>query len=500
MRSWASRSVQELKAHRAEINALNVFPVPDSDTGSNMLHTMEAAIAEAAKLPEAAGTLQVATALAAGAVRGARGNSGMVLSQILRGVAESADAGSVDAKAVARALESALNLVRRSIHDPVEGTVLTVLRAAAVAAEAAVGEGCQLPEVIDHTVAAARKALAITPSQLPALRAAGVVDAGGQGLVLLLEALAAEVSGAAEAVEVMLFVSAASADSLAGLRRELAPMGDSLIVAEASETAATVHIHTDAPDAVLAAAREAGEVSDVRIEELTGSEEPPTRQIIAMVPGEDTAELFRAAGAEPILPAGAHGPGGDDGGGEDPRPDTDADPATAILSAVTAGTASDIVLLPNGRLNKNQLISTELAVRAAGRALVIVPTRNVVTGLAAIAVHNPEIPSAVDATTMMEAATAVRFAQVREAECGFEALEGAREIAVGDSLSDVVSCAVGDLLGAHGELVSVVARPAVAEELSESLAKAIESATNQGVEWEIHRAAGLGTLAEIGVE
>ena len=156
LHTWAARAVAELSARRAEINALNVFPVPDADTGSNMTHTMEAALKEADKLPAGADAPAVAGALASGSVRGARGNSGLVLSQVLRAVADSAARGSVDGDSIARSLTLAVSLVDRAIAEPVEGTVITVLRAAALAAESASGD---LHAVVSAALDAARTAL-----------------------------------------------------------------------------------------------------------------------------------------------------------------------------------------------------------------------------------------------------------------------------------------------------------------------------------------------------
>ena len=188
LHAWAKRSVAELSLRRAELNQLNVFPVPDADTGSNMAHTMEAALAEADKGGD------VAEALAIGSVRGARGNSGMVLSQVLRAVADSTADSHIDARTLVDSLKLAVELVDRAIAEPVEGTVVSVLKAAAQAAEQALNHTQVLVEVLTTTCDEAAKALANTPSQLEVLRKAGVVDAGGAGLVILLECLLAEVS------------------------------------------------------------------------------------------------------------------------------------------------------------------------------------------------------------------------------------------------------------------------------------------------------------------
>ncbi len=191
---WVRSAVSELTARRAEINALNVFPVPDADTGSNMAHTMESALTEIEKLDEheLSDVSKVSAAMATGSVRGARGNSGVVLSQVLRGLAQSAAQGRIDGLCIQRALAMGNKFVVRAIDQPVEGTVITVLRAASIAAQQAATNS--LADVVYAATSAAQVALEKTPSQLAALREAGVVDAGAQGLVVLLENLLREVT------------------------------------------------------------------------------------------------------------------------------------------------------------------------------------------------------------------------------------------------------------------------------------------------------------------
>ena len=288
LHEWAARTVEELQRRRVEINALNVFPVPDSDTGSNMAHTMESALAEANK-----GEVDVAEALAIGSVRGARGNSGMVLSQVLRGVADATTDSRVDGAVLADALTLAVTLVDRALAAPVEGTIITVLRAAATAAnQAAEQPGAELHGILLAAVEAARKALAETPSQLPALREAGVVDAGGTGFVILLECLLAQVTGNAPVsqpltrsvsfhpeepgvrepqageepaeIEAIFFFEG----DLGDIESALAPLGNSLVIARATETSGSVHIHSSETGAVIEKAYALGKVSNLRLEAL----------------------------------------------------------------------------------------------------------------------------------------------------------------------------------------------------------------------------------------
>lgn len=312
LRNWAHRAVGELSHRRAEINALNVFPVPDADTGSNMTHTMEAAVAEVDR-----GDGDVAAALAMGAVRGARGNSGMILSQVLRGVSEATVDSTIDGAIFAASLMHAVELVDRAIVKPVEGTVITVLRCAAIKAESIARQPeSSFHAVVSETISAARTALAETPSQLPELRAAGVVDAGGAGLVILLEALLAEIEGAtshvpefmpeaATELEVVFFFEGNSA----ALKEKIASLGTSLVIAQAGEDSASIHIHSTRAGEVIETAYAEGLVSHLRLEALPrtlaqreGTDAGHTRTVYAVVPAGPAAELVRSAGVTVVEP------------------------------------------------------------------------------------------------------------------------------------------------------------------------------------------------------
>lgn len=400
LHAWAARAVAELSARRAEINALNVFPVPDADTGSNMTHTMEAALAEVDRLPADADVAAVAAALASGSVRGARGNSGLVLSQVLRAVADSAARGSVDGDSIARSLTLAVTLVDRAIAEPVEGTVITVLRAAALAAESASGD---LHAVATAALEAARTALANTPSQLDVLREAGVVDAGGTGFVVLLETLLAEIEGTEELPQVEARPNGPAADlevtfffvgDLDCLQARIAPLGESLVIARADDTSGRVHIHSRTAGRVIETAFSAGAVSDLRLEVLPDAPQvdAPRRVVVAVTPPGSVAELYREAGAVVVAP------------GESVVSD--------ILGQVRSSRAQELILLPNGLLDRRQLVSVERATHAFEQTFTIVPTSRLVSGIAALSVHDPEAPIGVAAYTMTEAAAAMRTAIV----------------------------------------------------------------------------------------
>ena len=525
--AWARAASAELDARRVEINKLNVFPVPDADTGSNMAHTMAAAVAEVDGLGAGAGAQQIAEVLAVGAVKGARGNSGVVLSQVMRGVAQSVTEDTPGATVIADALRAAVKFVDRAIADPVEGTVITVLRAASVAAADAAapqsrqggqgrqdeegGDGAQpdMLAVAEAAAEAARVALAHTPSQLEALREADVVDAGGTGLVVLLESLVGVLSGgvggdaagrAASAsvapfggeghgapgyLEV-LFMFEGDLDALEG---ELRGLGDSLVIARLGAGAGKVHIHSRRAGEVIELAFRLGAVSDLRLEVLPPqpATRAPERLILALTPPGSLAELYREAGALTVHPG--H------------------DAVSDILSTVRRSGAHEVLLLPNGLLSQRELGAVEKAARAFEQAVTILPTVRLVSGIAALTIHDPDQPLATAAFAMSEAAGEMRTAVAHRAPRAGLLLGGA--VAKGDVV-----------VTTHGQLVLVAEDAAAAIERTcrqflerggeqililfdpdEVEAEALEEIGQRlGVETLAYAADGLGAIAEIGVE
>lgn len=284
LRRWAQRAATELQRRRSEINGLNVYPVPDSDTGSNMSFTMDSALAQAAETPDN----HVATALAMGAARGARGNSGVILSQVLRGIADSCPDSCLQTPQLRLALHSAVELSEKAIAAPVEGTIISVLRACAHAMDPAAATEAAETDLLTtarSALHAGEQALAATPSQLPELREAGVVDAGGVGLLVLLQTLVDELEGRTEphasALATDTFVSHADQNrshhlevmffftgDVDQLEAGIAPLGDSLIIARVNDSEATVHIHSHRAGAVIEESLAHGCPSDIRLEVL----------------------------------------------------------------------------------------------------------------------------------------------------------------------------------------------------------------------------------------
>ncbi len=453
-RRWAVRSLAALGRAREEIDALNVYPVPDGDTGTNMYLTVEAACAAVLALPADADLHAVIEAFAHGALLGARGNSGIITAQLLRGWADvlGERSGRMDAAGVAEAMRRADTQAWAAVAEPVEGTILSVSRASADGAQAAVAAGCGLPDVVAAAAKQAQVALDRTPSQLETLRRAGVVDAGGRGLVVLLDALDELVHGrtparsarshrhpalpvadlsectdlgaGGPAYEVMYLVDATD-DAVAHLRGRLAPLGDSLVVVGGGGLW-HVHVHVHDPGAAVEAGIEAGAPYRIRITHFAeqnavaavrrGSVRRSTVGLVACAAGPGLADLFAGAGAVVVHA----GPG--------QRPST-----ANLLDAVHRAHADAVVVLPN---DAETLAVAEAAAKAArdgGIRVAVVPTRAQVQGLAAAAVHDPARPVDDDVVRMSSAAGATR--------------DGAVTIAARDAMTMAGACSAGDALG-----------------------------------------------------
>lgn len=504
--SWARRAARELELHREEINSLNVFPVPDSDTGSNMAHTMTAAVHSAEAIGRDASAADIASALAIGSVKGARGNSGVVLSQVLRGVAQVAAEGDIDGSSVADALANAVEYVERAINEPVEGTIITVLREAATAARTAQEntDGSSLAAVTSAALSAAEEALEKTPSQLPELRAAGVVDAGGRGLVLLLAALRDEVAGdhpdsihaggsvapsettspqsahshgRAGWLEIM-FMFAGPVDDLEGA---LAQMGTSLVIARAADTQAMIHIHSLDAGAVIEHAFALGEVSELRLEILPEAAHHDTaaaaRCIVAVTPAGAVAELFQQAGAVPVHPGDSF--------------------EEQLRRAIADPGVKELVVLPNGHVGSDEMKAISAAVREAGADVAVLSTQRLVGGIAALAVHDPRLPLDAAAAQMDEAAADMRAADVVAGQ-GQQVVvlaPSGEVLAEDDSVQGAVDKSCRAMLADGGELVTLLLGAEAAEELDVAELQAALDA-----EVLVYPADGLGMLGQIGVE
>lgn len=458
VRRWAEAGCDALARHREEIDGLNVFPVPDSDTGSNLLATMRAACDAVRRHAEGSGTAEALAVIARGALTGARGNSGVILSQLLRGMAESFegsledcnDAGGATGPALRLALRRADELATAAVSDPVAGTVLSVLHAAAEAA------GCSASDKLADVVAAANdaaaRALAQTPRQLSVLARAGVVDAGGRGLVVLLETLDAVVTGRSVApgpaptpaparsapllraereagsseyeYEVMYLLDSTDENRVAKLRAELGGIGDCVAVVGSGggdDQVFNVHVHCSDIGAAVEAGVRAGRPHRITVIRFVDQAPEGPEQarlfviestVLAMVGGEGAAELFRGEGAL-TAPATA---------------------TVAELLAVLAGSrARHVTVLPGASAANPVAEAAAEQARDAGQDVVVVPTASPVQALAALAVHDPARRPGDDVVAMAEAAAATR--------------RGELTVAAAEALTWVGRCQAGDVLG-----------------------------------------------------
>lgn len=443
-----------LRSHQDAINRLNVYPVPDGDTGTNMALTLESVVSELDKAETAddpaADLAGVAKAISHGSLMGARGNSGVILSQILRGIVDVIrDRPEGDGASWAAALTQSAEAAYGAVMRPVEGTILTVVRLAAEQAEAAAKGGGDLVTVIDAALNAGRDALDRTPEQLPVLAEAGVVDAGGAGFLLLLDAVlhvadgrplpeASDATGAAPGhgvdaegadgheaghdghgvsglrYEVMYFLEAPD-DTIPAFKDVWAGLGDSIVVV-GGDGLWNCHVHTDDIGAAIEAALDCGRPRNIRITDLMEqveeerwvrdrvddlAESPAARTpvpcaVVAVSVGDGVRRIFHSLGVQAIVT-----------GGQTMNPST-----AQLLEAVEACPADEVVILPN---NKNIVPVAEQVDRQTAKTVRVVPTRSVTEGFAALLAYDPQSPVDDNAAGMGEAAANVTAAEVTRA-------------------------------------------------------------------------------------
>jgi uncharacterized protein len=480
LRAMVEAYTQALAAHREPINRLNVYPVPDGDTGTNMSLTMMSVSEDVAAAPD--DLAAVCKAISHGSLMGARGNSGVILSQILRGlVSVVGETGGCDGPTLARALRSASDAAYQAVMRPVEGTILTVVRAAADGAEAAVAAdgGAALAVVLEAARAAAADALEHTPEQLPVLAEAGVVDAGGTGLLLLVDVMLHVVDGRAvpeprvgegavrsdahlvrptpdvEAghgggdvsdlrYEVMYFLEAPD-ESIPAFKDVWAGIGDSIVVV-GGDGIWNCHIHTNDIGAAIEAAVDAGRPRQIRVTDLaeqveeerwvreaTGSDlvevpphvtEPVPTAVVAVAAGDGIKRIFYSLGVQGIV-----------AGGQSMNPST-----ADLLAAVEAVPAEQVVILPN---NKNIIPVAEQVDAHTERVVRVVPTRGIAEGFAALMGYDPEAPADENAKEMAALSANVVAGEVTQA--------------VRDSISEAGPITEGDYLGIARDGIKVVA-------------------------------------------
>jgi len=424
---------QILSVNSSTVNALNVFPVPDGDTGTNMLLTMQSALSEANFCPDNDAS-SVAQAMAKGALMGARGNSGVILSQILRGLAQGLDGKqSFNSTDLVNALLEASEMADKAVSQPTEGTILTVMRDAASAARAAHdGGSSNLTSIIEAAVTEAYQSVERTPSLLPVLMESGVVDAGGQGLYYILEGLLACLQGR-EIEESKLpanlqahasvshteeksmeygycteFLLKGSDLNLESIRSEFNRMGEHVLVV-GDERTARVHIHTFDPGAVLSFGVTLGTLHRIKIdnmeeqhqefifksaerfEEIMGSV-----STITVASGEGLIEVFASLGATEVV-----------AGGETMNPSVE-----ELLQAVSLVPTDDVIILPN---NPDILATARQVCEIAPKKVSIVPSRTIMQGISALVAFNFDADLQANVETMIEAMSGVRTGRIATA-------------------------------------------------------------------------------------
>jgi DAK2 domain fusion protein YloV len=422
-----------LQRHVGTLNAINVFPVPDGDTGTNMHLTFRAGVDELARVPEG-GAGSVAEALAHGALMGARGNSGVILSQILRGFARAlAGRSEADGAAIAAALADGASAAQEALSQPKEGTILTVIRDAADAV--ARDTPASADETLARAVEAAKASVERTPELLPVLKEAGVVDAGGLGLAVILEGMRRSVRG--ESLDVDLapdvavqaewrneaatfhvahegetgycteFVVSGSRIAAAAARTQLATLGTSLLVV-GDHDLLRVHLHTTVPDDALAYGRTLGELSRVKVDnmeaqiqrfvkaEMPATSVAPTLGVVAVAAGPGIEAAFRSVGVTHLV----HG-------GQTMNPS-----AGEVLEAIEACSEDEVVVLPN---NKNIIAAAQQAAERASKRVAVIPSRSIPQGVAAVLALSSDLPFEANVAAMERALTSVRSAEVTRA-------------------------------------------------------------------------------------
>ncbi|QQM40582.1 DAK2 domain-containing protein [Streptomyces liliifuscus] len=600
VRAWCGLALRALGRAREEIDAINVYPVADGDTGTNLYLTVESAAAaveavfaghaalaggrevfedraafdgreildgqetaagqgvSSGRAPEGPALADAVHAMAHGALIGARGNSGTILAQLLRGMAQvlaaDSDATHTDGQGLGLALRRAADAARQAVVHPVEGTVLTVASAAADAASGAEGD---CGAVARAAYEGARAALAATPGQLAVLERAGVVDAGGRGLVAVLGALVETFTGeapAASAVPVLagharvgagsdatglharvddavtgpleevgecadgtpapdeagpafevIYLLEAEDAAVTRLRDRLDALGDSLVVV-GGDGLWNVHVHVDDAGAAVEAGVEAGRPYRIRITHFglddahtTGAGSRPVREraeraVVAVVPGEGLAGLYTEAGATTVLAR----PGEPPASGE-------------LVEAVRRAHAREVVLLPNDAELRHTAAAAAEQARAEGVRVALIPTRSAVQGIAALAVHEPGRRFDEDVVAMTSAAGATRYAEVEVAErqswtmagiCQAGDILGLIEgdvAVIGSDITATAEAVLNRMLAAGGEMVTLV----LGDEAPDTIAAHLEARVRESylaVDTVVYRGGRQGALLLIGVE
>jgi len=484
-----------LQHHQTAINVLNVYPVPDGDTGTNMVLTMQAAWTEIENTPER-NVGKVAHQMAHGALMGARGNSGVILSQVWRGFARSLDEKeSYGAHDLAAACREASATAYRGVVKPVEGTILTVARAVGDAATHAADETDDLVHVLEHMVFAAHETVALTPSLLPVLKEAGVVDAGGQGLFVILEGMLRYMRGEPIAEDVRLteavdlvytglepgeigygydvqFLIVGQELDVGAIRQRIVDMGECPLVV-GDPTTVKVHVHVPDPGIPVSYGASLGSLRDVVVEDmqaqyqdfvverdLSPSLSPQLSQgigVVAVVMGDGLARIFKSLGVSGIVR-----------GGQTMNPSTQ-----DLLEAVEMLPNEQVILLPN---NSNVILAANQARTLGSKPMAVIPTRSAPAGIAALLAVNHQadfetnvaaMTSAMEEIETGEVTTATRSATINGVKVTDGQIIGLHdgELEVtGTTVEEVVRKLLKEMNSIEGEIITLY----YGEDISES--------------------------------
>ncbi len=504
-----------LEEHRETINALNVFPVPDGDTGSNMYATIQAAFRDVINCEDTSAGV-ISARLAHGALLGARGNSGVIFSQILRGLAQGLEKKQTfSALDLALALDEAQRLAYRAVIKPVEGTILTVVRETAEAAMTSAKRGDDLVAMMQEAIIAARQSVAHTPDLLPTLKQAGVVDAGGQGFCTILEGVWHYIRGESGQVttaslltstttpildstvkkgrvkieeefgyEVVFLLRGEKLD-VEGIRQTIIDMGGVSTVVAGDEKMLKVHTHTAWPGKILDYGVNIGSLLDINIENLqeqsltyaaeseaehTAEEiQPVTQQIatVAVVAGPGFERVFHSIGLTAIVP-----------GGQTMNPSTE-----ELLAAVDAVDARQVILLPN---NSNVILSARQVIGLSSKEVFVVPTESMPQGIAALLGFNFEADFESNCEAMTEAAARIQTAEittairtvrvggVRVREGDFIGLVNGNLVIAGQDIEYVIRETLQRMSIEHYEIVTLYFGEGVTKQQAEDTARSIK--------------------------
>ena len=504
-----------LEEHREIINALNVFPVPDGDTGSNMYATIQAAFRDVINSEDTSAGV-ISARLAHGALLGARGNSGVIFSQILRGLAQGLEKKQTfSALDLALALDEAQRLAYRAVIKPVEGTILTVVRETAEAAMTSAKRGDDLVAMMQEAIIAARQSVAHTPDLLPTLKQAGVVDAGGQGFCTILEGVWHYIRGESGQVttaslltstttpildstvkkgrvkieeefgyEVVFLLRGEKLD-VEGIRQTIIDMGGVSTVVAGDEKMLKVHTHTAWPGKILDYGVNIGSLLDINIENLqeqsltyaaeseaehTAEEiQPVTQQIatVAVVAGPGFERVFHSIGLTAIVP-----------GGQTMNPSIE-----ELLAAVDAVDARQVILLPN---NSNVILSARQVIGLSSKEVFVVPTESMPQGIAALLGFNFEADFESNCEAMTEAATRIQTAEittairtvrvggVRVREGDFIGLVNGNLVIAGQDMEYVIRETLQRMSIEHYEIVTLYFGEGVTKQQAEDTARSIK--------------------------